>query len=98
MLAMIDFRATWLGAVRNARLASTIARFADHVQTVRLATLRDASTQGIAADGLDELCKAFLRHDSLAVSDRMETHIAIAEHAFLSLHQSRNTEPTQCSN
>lgn len=102
VLAMIEFRAAWLGSVRNARLASTIARFADHVQTVRLATLRDTATQGLAADGLGELCSAFLRRDSLAVSDRMATHIAVAEHAFSMLHRShdvvRETEAVRCSN
>lgn len=102
VLAMIDFRAVWLGSVRNARLASTIARFADHVQTVRLATLRDATTQAVAADGLCELYSAFLSRDLIAVSDRMATHIAIAEHAFLALHRYRDaaarTEAVCCSN
>ena len=101
VLAMIDFRAAWLGSVRNARLASTLARFADHVQTVRLATLRDSTTQALAADGLYELCSAFLSRDMLAVSDRMATHIAIAEHAFSTLHRNSEHEPmkeaTRCS-
>ena len=101
VLAMIDFRAAWLGSVRNARLASTLARFADHVQTVRLATLRDPSTQVVAADGLCELASAFLSRDMIAVSDRMATHIAIAEHAFSALHRVSELEPmkeaAQCS-
>lgn len=85
ILAMIDFRAAWLGAVRNARLASSIARLADHVQTVRLTTLRDLATQQVATDGLLELEAAFARRDPLGVSDRMTTHIAIAEQAFFAL-------------
>ncbi len=84
--AMISFRAAWLGAVRNARLASTIGRFADHVQTVRLATLHDAQTQRVATEGLEQLCAAFLRRDALAVGDRMTMHIATAEQAFFALH------------
>ena len=83
--AMIAFRAAWLGAVRNARLASTIGRFADHVQTVRLATLHDAHPQRIATEGLEQLCAAFLSRDALAVGDRMTMHIATAEQAFFAL-------------
>lgn len=102
VLAMIDFRAIWLASVRNVRLGSTLARFADHVQTVRLATLRDATTQAVAADGLCELCSAFLSRDSILVSDRMTTHIAIAEHAFSALHLSGEaavrTEAARCRN
>lgn len=82
ILAMIDFRSAWLGAVRNARMASAIARFADHVQTVRLATLRDADTQAVATRGLLDLHAAFLRRDPLGVGDRMAAHIATAELAF----------------
>lgn len=94
VLAMIDFRAVWLASVRNARLASTLARFADHVQTVRLATLRDATTQAVAADGLCELCSAFFSRDSISVSDRMATHIAIAEHAYSAMHRSNEAVET----
>ena len=102
ILSMIDFRAAWLASVRNTRLASTIARFADHVQTVRLATLKDTATQQIAAEGLDRLCSAFLQRDSVAVCDRMATHIIVAEHAFFALDQSspaaRATETVRCRN
>lgn len=85
ILAMIDFRSAWLGAVGNARLASTIARFADHVQTVRLVTLRDAATQAIATHGLLDLHAAFVRRDPLAVGDRMAMHVATAEQAYFDL-------------
>jgi DNA-binding GntR family transcriptional regulator len=90
--AMIAFRAVWLGQVRNARLASTIGRFADHVQTVRLATLHDSQTQGVATEGLEQLCAAFLRRDALAVGDRMTMHIATAERAFFALRSGSECE------
>lgn len=93
ILAMIDFRAAWLGAVRNTRLASGIARLADHVQTVRLATLRDLATQQIATEGLLDLEAAFARRDPLGVSDRMATHIATAEQAFFALDRGRSAVP-----
>ena len=93
ILAMIDFRAAWLGAVRNTRLASSIARLADHVQTVRLATLRDLGTQQVATEGLLELEAAFVRRDPLGVSDRMATHIATAEQAFFALERGNVVVP-----
>ena len=45
------FRTAWLGAVRNERLATTIARFVDHVQTVRLGTLTDTSRERSSRTG-----------------------------------------------
>jgi DNA-binding GntR family transcriptional regulator len=86
ILANIAFRAAWLGAVRNARLAATIARFADQVQMVRLATLRHAPTRRVVLSGLERLQDAFRRRDPLAAADRMAEFVAAAEHAFLALH------------
>jgi len=80
--ANIDFRAGWLAAVRNQRLATTIARFVDHVQTVRLGTLRQAATRQVVLEGLEELHEAFRRRDPIAAGDRMATFIAAAERAF----------------
>ncbi len=59
ILANIAFRAAWLDAVRNRRLADTIARFVDHVQTVRLGTLVDLRTRSVVSEGLEGLYRAF---------------------------------------
>lgn len=85
--ANIRFRAAWLGAVRNARLANTIARFVDHVQTVRLGTLRDPVTRKVVADGLEGLYDAFVRRDPDAAAQRMSTFMAAAEQAFFSVRK-----------
>lgn len=85
--ANIRFRAAWLGAVRNARLANTIARFVDHVQTVRLGTLRDPVTRKVVADGLEGLYDAFVRRDPEAASRRMSTFMAAAEQAFFAVRK-----------
>lgn len=82
IMANIDFRAAWLSAVRNQRLATTIARFADHVQTVRLETLRRAPIRQVVIDGLEDLHAAFVNRDPIAASDRMAAFIASAEQAF----------------
>lgn len=80
--ANVDFREAWLGAVRNTRLAATISRFIDHVQTVRYGTLRDPATQHIVIDGLTELHDAMLRHDPVVAQDSMLRFIHAAERSF----------------
>jgi len=87
ILANIDFRSAWLGAVRNTRLAGTIARFVDQVQAVRLGTLRHATTRQIVIHGLEEIYDAFVQRDPLAASDRMMAFIAAAEQAFFATHR-----------
>jgi DNA-binding GntR family transcriptional regulator len=87
ILANIAFRATWLGALRNSRLATTIARFVDHAQTVRLGTLRDMETRMVVAAGLEGLYDAFLRRDCVAAADRMTAFISAAEQAFFSVRK-----------
>ena len=80
--ANVDFREAWLGAVQNTRLAATISRFIDHVQTVRYGTLRDAATQQVVIDGLSELHDAMLCHDSVLAQDSMLRFIHAAERSF----------------
>lgn len=87
ILANIAFRAAWLGAVGNERLAATIARFVDQVQAVRLATLRDAATRRVVLGGLVRLHDAFLRRDAVAAADRMAEFVAHAERAFLAVRE-----------
>ncbi len=76
ILANIAFRAAWLGAVRNRRLAETIARFVDHVQTVRLGTLADPQTRNVVSEGLEGLYRAFRARDAAAAHDHMAGFMA----------------------
>lgn len=82
ILANIDFRAAWLGCVANERLASTISRFVDHVQTVRLETLRRPATRQVVVEGLTDLHAAFVSRDPITAGDRMAAFIGAAEQAF----------------
>ena len=66
MLANMAFRHAWLGRVKNRRLASTIARFVDHVQTVRLNTLSNAETRQVVMNGLERLYEALINRDEAA--------------------------------
>ena len=86
LMAMIAansaFRAGWLTAVRNERLSAVIARFADHVQVVRLETLKSAETQRYVANGLASILDAFEQRNALAVADRMSSFIGVAEETY----------------
>jgi DNA-binding GntR family transcriptional regulator len=94
-LANVAFRETWLGAVRNQRLAATISRFADHVQVVRFGTLHDRATQPIVVDGMEKLYDAFVRRDAIAAQDRMTVFIAEAEKSFFLKHQDKSSIPAK---
>ena len=94
-LANIAFRETWLGAVRNERLAATISRFADHVQVVRFGTLSDLTTQPIVVGGMEKLYDAFVRRDAIAAQDHMVVFIAEAEKSFFLKHQDRTSVPSK---
>jgi DNA-binding GntR family transcriptional regulator len=87
ILANIAFRAAWLDAVRNRRLAETIARFVDHVQTVRLGTLADPQTRSIVSQGLEGLYSAFRARDAAAAHDHMADFMAAAEQAFFAVRK-----------
>ena len=83
--ANVRFRRSWLEAVDNDRLASAIARFADHVQVVRLGTLTHQPTQTIVLAGMRRLYDAFANRDSMAAFDHMTTFIQHAEERFVAL-------------
>jgi DNA-binding GntR family transcriptional regulator len=82
IVANIAFRGAWLSAVRNRRLAATIARFVDQVQTVRLETLRDPTVRRAVVEGLEGIFDAFARRDAVAAADRITAFIVTAEQSF----------------
>lgn len=82
ILANIAFRAAWLSAVANRRLAETILRFSDHVHAVRVSTLATAATRRVVIAGLEGLHDAFSKGDPAAVVERMSAFIDAAEQAY----------------
>jgi DNA-binding GntR family transcriptional regulator len=97
ILANIAFRGAWLGAVRNPRLAQAIARFVDHVQAVRLATLREPGVPRVVIDRLAELHAAFRGRDPIAAGDRMAGFLAAAEQAYLAARAAATRPPPRAS-
>ncbi len=88
MRANIDFRHAWMSAVNNRRLAETLRRFVDHVQSVRFGTLNRAEVRDVVMRGLDHLYGAFASRDSVLAHDRMEHFVMSAEEAFFTGAQS----------
>lgn len=89
ILANMGFRQAWLSRVGNARLASTIARFADHVQTVRLATLSNPPTRQVVMDGLVGLHEVLVRRDAAGTRRRMVAFLAAAEKAYFTVREAQ---------
>ena len=87
ILANIAFRQTWLGALQNERLVATIGRFVDHVQTIRLGTLRDPQTREVVIAGLEGLNEAFQRADPDAAERRMASFVVAAKQAYFKIRQ-----------
>ncbi|NML97707.1 GntR family transcriptional regulator [Paraburkholderia sp. RP-4-7] len=83
--ANIEFRDVWLDAVQNARLQSMIRRFADHVQQVRLSTLKNRSTHKIVIDGMQVLLDGFTKRDPKKINAAMLEFIANAEEQYFAL-------------
>ena len=87
ILANMAFRDVWLSRVGNERLADAIARFVDHVQTVRLGTLSNPPTRQIVMDGLEGLYEVLVQRDAAKTRVRMAAFLAAAEKAFFSVRQ-----------
>lgn len=87
--ANIAFRAAWLSCVRNRRLTATIDRFVDHVQTVRLETLRREDTRRVVVGGLADIRDALAARDPIAAADRMALFIGAAEQAFFAARRAQ---------
>lgn len=85
MHANTRFRQAWLNAVPNPRLAATIGRFVDHVQTVRIGTLHDKETQMMVVALLTDLLEGFRVRNSMAVFDSMTRFVDVAQGRFFAL-------------
>lgn len=79
------FRAIWIGACPNRRLADVLQHFTDQVEIVRHATLTDPRTQQIVLSGVEGLLEAFHRRDTLLVAQRMFLFAHEAEVAYSDL-------------
>lgn len=77
-----QFRNTWLDCVTNGELRGAIQRYSGQVQSVRLATMRDAEAHRTIVAGQKELLTAFAGRDALAASDRILAFVIEAEDSY----------------
>lgn len=77
-----QFRDAWLAAVRNTRLASGIARYADQVALVRRLTLGNLQRRQTVIASYQELRDAFAHKDSVAAHDSMLRLVLAARRDF----------------
>ncbi|MDQ0313849.1 GntR family transcriptional regulator [Amorphus orientalis] len=92
-LANMQYRQIWLEAEPNWRLAATISRFADQVQTVRLATLKSPATRDVVMSGLDRMTAAFRHRDADAVEAAVRIFIEDAEAHFFATQKAAGDRP-----
>lgn len=85
--ANVEFRETWIGAVRNKRLAAVVTNCSDQVLTVRMSTLRGPEIHPVVVAGLQDLYASFARHDSVAAHDSMHRFVLAAESAYTALRE-----------
>ncbi|WP_323039868.1 GntR family transcriptional regulator [Gemmobacter sp.] len=79
------FRAIWIAASPNRRLADMLQHFTDQVEIVRHATLVEPRTQKIVLDGMAGLLEAFRQRDTLLAAQRMFLFAHEAEVAYSEL-------------
>lgn len=78
-----QFRNGWLSAAPNAELRTAIQRYSAQVQSVRLATMRQADTHQTVVAGQRELQATFEARDPIAASDRILRFVVEAEASYL---------------
>lgn len=83
MQANDNFRYTWLNMSTNPHLRSMIFRLSDHVETVRLATLRESQYRALSLDSTQRLLQAFLEENIEQVQQAVRFNL---RHAALSYY------------
>lgn len=84
--ANVAFRNAWVGCVLNPHMATTISRFMDYFQAIRLTTFSDQPTRRVYVEALRAVHDALCARDALAAQDRMTAFLFAAEAAYLAAH------------
>lgn len=84
MKANSVFRTTWISMVPNVHLASMITRLVDHVEAVRLATLREPRSREGSLTSTKRIMEGFLSKDVEAVQEAVRYNLRTAAAAYYS--------------
>ncbi|NYT68450.1 GntR family transcriptional regulator [Pusillimonas noertemannii] len=82
------FRTTWISQVPNRHLASMITRLADHVEAVRLATLRNPKFREWSLTSTRKITEAFMDKDVEAVQESVRFNLRKAVAAYYATQDS----------
>ncbi len=80
--ANLDFRATWIEAVRNSRLRETITKYGDQILEVRRSTMLDPEVQVVALRDMNEIYQAFAKRDAVRAYDATFRFVLDAEQHY----------------
>ena len=83
MDANYRFRSGWMELVPNQRLARAIELYADHVRSLRVATLHDATVRAGVLKRLRRLLAALGADDAEAAANCMREHLAEAKQILI---------------
>lgn len=82
------FRSAWVGMVPNPHMAQMITRLRDHVEAVRLATLREPALRELSLQNTNQVLEAFMLGDPELVRVRMAVNLRDAATSFYAKQRS----------
>lgn len=84
MEAQDQFRNMWLKMSSNQHLSTTISRLSDHVETVRLATLRESKYRLLSLTSIQKILQAFIDQDPEKASEEVRVNLRNAALSYYS--------------
>lgn len=87
------YRSAWLAMVPNQVLASTIARFIDHAQVMRLATMNDPDVREYVVSSTSAMYDGFVAGDQERVRNLMIAHVRAARDYYFLLYEKGQLSP-----
>lgn len=95
MEANDHFRASWLNMTPNSHLRETIQRLSNHVEAVRLATLREAKYRTLSWQYTQELLQGFIEENPEKVAQAIRSNLRAAALSYYAALGDLLENPTQ---
>lgn len=95
MEANDHFRASWLNMTPNSHLRETIQRLSNHVEAVRLATLREAKYRTLSWQYTQELLQGFIEENPEKVAQAIRSNLRAAALSYYATLDDLLENPTQ---
>jgi len=95
MKANTTFRSTWISLVPNPHLANMISRLVDHVEAVRLATLRDPKWRASSLLSTQKIMDGFMKKDTDLVQESVRYNLRHAAAAYYAVQDAMMLENKQ---